>query len=291
VTGVLTSALPIYLKGGTNSLRKTVAKLDVLDLATAKPQSVIPRDQVFYRLRLAGLEAREFRLTGAGFTTVVMGQQTVTREALLRAAEQAVRQRLPISAEDIRIRLTRAFAVPVVEVKPGDSVRLMGEIGSAFPVGKVRVEVGVVVGGERKSAASVLLEVAYRQEVAVARRRILPTELLQEDFLAAEKQLVDGNETFLTVAECLGRKAKGPIMAGQRVTDADVDSTLKEEPILIKSRESVRLVARVGALRVTALGEALQDGRAGQCIRCRNVDSNKMVSGRVVAAGQVEIEY
>jgi flagella basal body P-ring formation protein FlgA len=53
----------------------------------------------------------------------------------------------------------------------------------------------------------------------------------------------------------------------------------------------VRLVANIGAVRVTARAEALQDGRAGQAIRVRNVDSNRIVSGRVIDRNLVEIEY
>ena len=53
----------------------------------------------------------------------------------------------------------------------------------------------------------------------------------------------------------------------------------------------IKLTARVGSLRVTAKGEAQQDGRAGEKIRVRNVDSRKEIVGRVVERGLVEVEY
>jgi flagella basal body P-ring formation protein FlgA len=64
-----------------------------------------------------------------------------------------------------------------------------------------------------------------------------------------------------------------------------------DAPLLIKTRDLVRLVVHIGAVRVSALGEAMQEGRAGQLIRVRNVDSNKTVSGRVVDRGVVEVDY
>ena len=50
------------------------------------------------------------------------------------------------------------------------------------------------------------------------------------------------------------------------------------------------MIAIVGHVCATMPGEALQDGRMGQTISVRNVDSNKTVSGRVVGQGTVEIE-
>ncbi len=64
---------------------------------------------------------------------------------------------------------------------------------------------------------------------------------------------------------------------------------LPKAPVLIKQRELVQLVARVGPLEIKAKGEALQDGKAGQLIRIRNVDSSVIVVGRVVEHSVVEV--
>ena len=70
-----------------------------------------------------------------------------------------------------------------------------------------------------------------------------------------------------------------------------MEITRIDNPVLVKQRDLVKLVARVGNLRVTALAEAQQDGRAGDHVRVRNVDSRKDVLGRVVGRGLVEVEY
>jgi flagella basal body P-ring formation protein FlgA len=53
----------------------------------------------------------------------------------------------------------------------------------------------------------------------------------------------------------------------------------------------VKIVAVIGSVRVEAVGEAQQDGKMGQVIRVRNVESNRIVSGRVEASGVVTAEY
>jgi hypothetical protein len=65
----------------------------------------------------------------------------------------------------------------------------------------------------------------------------------------------------------------------------------KAPPILVKCRDVVHLVTYVGELEVVATGEAMEEGRAGQVIRLRNVDSGRMVRGRVVDRGTVEVDF
>ena len=60
---------------------------------------------------------------------------------------------------------------------------------------------------------------------------------------------------------------------------------------LVKRRDVVRIVARSRFLRVSATGEALQDGRRGQFIRVRNLRSGRVIVARVVDAGMVEVLF
>jgi hypothetical protein len=80
--------------------------------------------------------------------------------------------------------------------------------------------------------------------------------------------------------------------------DANVQQTsLSASPakdlrtVLIKARDSVKIVAILGSARIEATGEALQEGRAGEVIRVRNLESNRIVHGRVEEGGAVVVEY
>ena len=53
----------------------------------------------------------------------------------------------------------------------------------------------------------------------------------------------------------------------------------------------MKLVARIGSAFIEAVGKAQQDGRVGQVIRVRNIDSNRIVHGRVDASGIVLVDY
>jgi flagella basal body P-ring formation protein FlgA len=60
---------------------------------------------------------------------------------------------------------------------------------------------------------------------------------------------------------------------------------------VVKSRDNVKVIAIIGTTRIEVVGEALQDGRVGQVIRVRNVDSNSIVHGRVEANGSILVDY
>ena len=80
-------------------------------------------------------------------------------------------------------------------------------------------------------------------------------------------------------------------MPGQVIPQAAVETQAADSPILVKPRDLVKIVARLGGLSVTALGEAQQEGREGDRIRVRNVDSKKEVVGRVIGRGLVDVDF
>ena len=67
-----------------------------------------------------------------------------------------------------------------------------------------------------------------------------------------------------------------------------IDSMLVK-PVLVKRGAAVNIVARIGSLEVTALGQAMQDGTQGQLIKVQNVNSAKFISARVLDGTTVQV--
>ena len=61
--------------------------------------------------------------------------------------------------------------------------------------------------------------------------------------------------------------------------------------ILVKARDNVKIVANLGAAQIVCVGEAQQDGRRGDLIRVRNIESNRIIHARVESRGIVFVEY
>ena len=81
-----------------------------------------------------------------------------------------------------------------------------------------------------------------------------------------------------------GAMSKQSILAGRAITLSDL-----ERAQVIKSGTIITLVATINGLGVEARGMALQHGGIGDIIRVRNLASKKVLTGRVIDMGRVEI--
>lgn len=62
-------------------------------------------------------------------------------------------------------------------------------------------------------------------------------------------------------------------------------------PTAVERGQSVRLRAGRGGLAVEAAGRALEDGHTGELIRVMNLASRRVLSGRVVGSGAIEMDF
>ncbi len=277
--------------GSDSALVRRVAALDVAEVAGREVG--VSREQVALRLRLAGLEPGQFRVEGAGRAVVTAAPVALTPAALVEAARRALRRAAPAALEEATVRPANLVQVPPVALYPGDVVSLDGSVSGAVAVpGRVTAEVGVRVNGARRATARIDLDVRPYQEIAVPRRRIEAKEPLTAENLQLERRPADSANGCLPGRQVLGvARARRVLMPGQPLRHGDVEETPKAGGGTVKPRDLVKLVARVGPLRVTAVGEVLQEGQVGQIIRVRNVDSKGMVQGRLVDPATVEVDY
>jgi len=102
-----------------------------------------------------------------------------------------------------------------------------------------------------------------------------------------------GGETLLALATVFEVKAARPadpaVVPATVVPAAGVVPAAKVD-LLVRPRQRVSMVVRLGAVNVTAVGEAQQGGALGQTIPVQNVDSKKVVTARVTGPGAVEVE-
>lgn len=61
-------------------------------------------------------------------------------------------------------------------------------------------------------------------------------------------------------------------------------------PYLVERGQLVRVSVLTGSAKVTAVAEARSNGRLGDLVEVKNVDTGKRFYGRVVAAGVVEVD-
>ncbi len=130
---------------------------------------------------------------------------------------------------------------------------------------------GVVgLGGALRPVVEVPAPLQPIREGQLVEPALLGTVWWPESELAAD--------VLLAAEDIVGREAERRLAPGRPVRQADLRA-----PRLVRKGETVTLVYRRAGIELTALARALQDGAEGERIRAVNLDSERPVSGLVIA--------
>ncbi|HTU88748.1 MAG TPA: flagellar basal body P-ring formation chaperone FlgA [Gemmataceae bacterium] len=279
------------LQGGDDSERERLAGLDLAELPLSSQPILVTRQQIGFRLQLAGLAADSYRLEGPCCVRVSRPAGEGLDAKIVAVARQTLEQRLSCQGDDYRIELAQDVSLPPLSAD-GSDIHLEGEVRSqVVPPCRVAVEVGIYVRGARCNGVLVYLDLKKLQPVPVAIRKIDSGEVFSDDNVRLERVAVENTQrAAVTAANLMGRHASRPMSAGHPIEPDDIAAD-KPAAAVIRANELVHLIATVGPLQVKTRGEALQDGRIGQAIQVRNLDTKSVVTGRVVDRSTVEVEY
>lgn len=279
------------LEGGDEARRGRIARLDLTELPLTSQPILLSRQQIDFRLRLAGIDDHVFRMEGPRYVRVSRPPADALDNKIAAVARQALEQRLPGAAEDLSIQLSQPVRLPPLSAD-GEDIHLEAELRSPVAVpGRVLVEVILYVRGARRMGVPVYWDLKKLQPAPVALRRIAAGETFGPENVRVERVPVENSpRATIAAAALMGRRARRAVSAGRAIESDDIEGD-SQTVAVIHQRDTIHIVAKVGHLQVRARGEALQEGRVGQMIQVRNLDSSATVAGRVVDRSTVEVEY
>ena len=308
------------IDGGTAGLARRIALLDLEDAPRAG-QIVSSSDrQVAFRLQRAGIQRRTFTVQGV---KAVVTSRVVTarrdplpvdraavhlaaakiqslakssvKDAVLAVAEEYVRGRLPWDKESVSIELARAYGPTLEQITtPAHQLNLKPVLQSSWPpVGRVHVGVSIFHESKRIAEVPVTMVVRHFEEVVVAKRQIERGGVVTaEDLYLDRREVSRLNSYYTSIDDVIGKRTGQTIRTLLVIQPSHLTGQNADQPseIVVRQRDMVTMIARPGGdLYVTAAGQALQNGKVGEMIRVRNVDSNTIILGRVIDRHHVEI--
>lgn len=270
-------------------------RLRDLDLARLDQQQELTLQRTFVEIRvlLAGFDRESLTFQGPQAVTVLAREPvSLTDLGVEQAVFDSLCRQFDVPREDLRVKLVSPFIgtwlmnaaqlkQPQIELVPSPQI----------PLGRTQLTVRIIDGDRVVAARPASFEIARRQSVVVAVTSLDRANVITPGDVRQEIQFVDAAVDQLSTQQVTGRKVLLPLRPGEIVTLRHVgEEATPESPILVQTRDAVRLVARKQGLTVTVpVAEALQPGRQGQLIRVRNLQSNQIVTGRVVGRGEVEV--
>ncbi len=128
--------------------------------------------------------------------------------------------------------------------------------------------------------------VEVQNQVVVVKKRIPTHKVLTEEDLALENREISSlpPDVVLTLEEAIGKEVRVSLSEG-----AILRKSFLTPPILIKRNQEVEILARGKNFLIKAKGVALENGKLNQFIRVRNLSSNKVIQGKVIEEGKVEV--
>jgi flagella basal body P-ring formation protein FlgA len=280
------------ISGGTADLRSQASALDLLELSTDHALEEVAAARVTARLLIAGFAPDEFQVEGAELAQVTWQDAQSAEERVLAAIRRGVEERLYVPAAEVAPQLAQPLPAALTQlIDRTPDARVEARFAAVPTGGRTRVDVWVTTPGDETNVTGVTVDIRFRQIVPVVAESIAARQVITADSVSFTEREVSQLGNVLPAEQVVGMAARRNLAPGEVIVSRDLtEPKAADAPVLIKARDLVRLTARKGNLVLTVpAAEALQTGREGDFIRVRNPSSGKIVLGRVVAAGEVEV--
>lgn len=283
VQGSLLTLGQVSVVRGDPALVATAAETGLGQLSMPGQKAILDRPTILSRLASQGIAAAQVRLTGAEAVTVHRFQKTISTEEFVEIGKTFLREHPP----------GPSISAMIPTVKPKDLI-LPGQVVDlqvtprylrAVARGHAAVQIVVTADGKECGAREIPFRLKYQ-----GHRIVTVKEIPEGTALTAENIKVETVE--LDQPEPANWKPPYGLVAVRKLpADAEVrgDMTHRvEPPVVVLRNDAVVIRIQRPELVVTAMGVALQEARAGECIKVRNVDSSRVVLCKVNTDGTVE---
>lgn len=296
--GVLQIKDVAKLEGLPKPALKRWEELDLLDgTEESLAETRITRSLIVARLLLAGCQADMITFAGATVAEVERIEPVDHNDAEVEQLTQSeVARQLGLEPELVEVRLLG----PCVErLKPSEGDSSLGELDVIPPLPRTndpRITVRWLEGGVVKSTLTCSVRIRVSRDWPVAAHDLPIGQVLSEADVVTQPAWCPWTEIAPQADQFVGQRLKRSLQAQARFTLSDLTNpglagARSASAPVIKPRDLIRVSAVRGNLTVVLpSAEALQAGRPGERIRLRNLESQRVIIGTVVAAGEVEIQ-
>ena len=275
-------------------LRRKLSDIDIAEINTVKTATVVKQSFIRIRLQLAGIEQSRFVLDGADKCQIEYTPPKQLTDADVEAAGLiAFHESLGGSLRDIRVRLTAPFIASLptgIRERPGLRVVALPPIRGNL--GEVSTTMQLWDGKTLVLSKSTRFEVLQRQTVAITLASFSRDQPIELGNLKLEDRFLSKAQDQPVEKDLRGKIARRDIAPGQVLSLNDLKTaTSTKQRIVVKARDTVRVEAIAGQLRVRLKSAvAMDSGSIGDTIRFRNPESGKINTGRIVGHGLLQIQ-
>ncbi len=268
---------------GRESLTVRAAKVALGRFSVPGQKIVIDRTDILSRLASNGIPASKVSLTGAKKVTVTQKFRVISPEQFVAAANSFLKDKSPQNSgrKWNLVRAPKKLAIPGV----ARGITFSPRLAPNNIKNQAKVEIAVLSNDEKIAIREVTFDLKYTCRQAVAKADIAKGALIDPNNVRIEEKASSRPEGTNWKSP-YGLFAKRAIRAGTVIRPHMVGPA--KTPIIVKRNQSVVIRIESPAFLITAVGVALLDGKAGEIIKVRNVDSQRIIVAKINDDGTVE---
>lgn len=275
------------IQAGAPELTTRLARVPLGSAPAAGQRRRIPLSHIERSLTRSGFDVGELDITSPEAIIIARAASTITKEQLEKIAANYLRKRLANAQARITVRAVRGARG--IDLPKGQPVRYSAHATDPLDIRRpVPVKITFHRNNRVVRSTWVTVDLSVMTPVLVAVRPIARYQPISATDIRVEEREIAGIPSGILIdpSQAIGKRAVRMIPAGTPLVERLVDL-----PALIRRGDIVQIIAEQGPLRIIARGEARRNGRRGERIPVRNLDSRKQIMARVVDAQTVHVEF
>ena len=270
----------ISLIHGDAKLSAQVSQIALGKLVRPGQQLILDRETILSRLIASGVALSKVQVLGSRDALVRKSEVVISSQEIIDYSKTFIRN----YTKEKDVAFARAISKPAKIIVAGKPQEI--EIACQWEkqgLSRATVRVEILLNGTVVESRKISFKFQYEIEVVLATKNIASGELITAEDYQIKKILVDSPAANLILPK--GKIATRRINAGR-----EIKAGMFGDPklaIVVKKKQMVEIKYESDVLFVSALGEALSDGKVGDLIKVVNVkidDRGKTIKGKVILA-------
>ncbi|MFA5423594.1 MAG: flagellar basal body P-ring formation chaperone FlgA [Phycisphaerae bacterium] len=269
---------------GLDEATERAGQINLGKFIYADRDMIISREMILGRLTSSGFDASEIEIAGAEKVIVSRQKLIIKAEEISKAAESFLKKNFPDKS------VCRYETVGVIDdfvlTAEAEKIELVPSLIASGQDNRKRVSISVVADGSIAGTCEIGFKPVYLCRQAVALLDIKQGQIItRENVEVVQKTSSTAESNFVMP---YGMAARRNIAAESIVTKGMVGPVQSE--VLVKRNKHVAVVFERPGLSISTVGKAMEDGRAGDCIKVQTQinATTKIIFAMVKDNGTVE---
>ncbi|MEW6096166.1 MAG: flagellar basal body P-ring formation chaperone FlgA [bacterium] len=269
---VCLSGEEIFLKDIAKSNDSSLNNIYIGKVPLPGRRRCISQDYVKLRILQAKIKEEDFKLTGANEVEVTTASQKLNIEEVTKITQKYLLDKIKGNR---RVEIEPLMTFKSIVLPAGKVEFELSSINNLKLRSQVYIPVDIKVNGTKYQTIRLGFKIREFANVVITDKPLNRHHLLTPLDLKIQEREV----TYISpvpLEEVIGKRLKTSVKEGRILT-----YDLIETPPLINQGDIVTIKKESEFLIVGAKGMAKENGRAGDIIQVKNIDSNKIISGIV----------